>query len=210
MIYCHTWFMHRELLMKYYGNVRWQAFLQTLCLHGKHPSSYNSNRKKKAKTKTLNSASVERACKFSVLLPIIQLYYPLPDSFTTRVTHSALAQITQWRWGAFQGTGILCSSLKVRSASWGKGVKSAWGTTLSLEWRMRLSSLQRKFHCSAVLSEEESHEKFLDPAALPSPESSVHLPGFFSSIRWPGHKLNWILITYLLKTCSLGYTLLLR
>lgn len=43
---------------------------------------------------------------------------------------------------------------------------------------MGLSSLQRKFHCSAILSEEESCEKFLAPAALLSPESSVHLPGF--------------------------------
>lgn len=136
--------------------------------------------KKKAKTKTLNSARVERACKFSVLLPIIQLYYPLPDSFTTWVTHSALAQITQWRWGGPSKV-LVFSVLPIRSvgsASRGKGAKSAWGTTLSLEWRMGLSSLQRKFHCSAILSEEKSCEKFLAPAVLLSPEVSVHLPGF--------------------------------
>lgn len=66
-------------------------------------------------------------------------------------------------------------------------MKSMWGTSLSLGRRtglstemthQGLSSLQRKFYCSAIVPEEESHEKLVTLTAFPSPESSVHLPGF--------------------------------
>lgn len=136
----------------------------------------NSHRKEKNNSNknhaTLNSASVGTARTSLILLSGIHLYYALPDSFTTCFITENPSEV-----GSSLRSPDSLLLLRSTQPALVKGEVCPRG-------KQGPSCLQRRFS-SAILPEEESHEKLviLPPSPHPSPQSTCQIFQFYRGTR---------------------------